>query len=93
MHVTFLIMIRMEIICRHATLNQLLYRLTTGLFISWALLSGGENCSCLFGVKGEEGELLLVVGSRVWKDAKKEDRTIVNHLHGVSSSTEVRRNV
>jgi hypothetical protein len=27
------------------------------------------------------------------KDAKKEDRTIFNHFHGVSSSTEARRNV
>jgi hypothetical protein len=29
----------------------------------------------------------------VRKDSKKEDRTIVNHFHGVSSPTETRRNV
>ncbi len=29
----------------------------------------------------------------VRKDTKKEDRTIVNHFHGVSSSVEARRNV
>jgi hypothetical protein len=76
MHVTFLIMIRMEIICRHATLNQLLYRLTTGLFISWALLSGGENCSCLFGVKSEEEELLMPGKVRGRIPRKKTDNDI-----------------
>jgi hypothetical protein len=38
-YVTLFIMIRMEIISRHVKLNQLLYRFTIGLFISWVYQS------------------------------------------------------
>jgi hypothetical protein len=55
---------------------------------------GGENYSFLLVVKTrkENGSFLFMVKCEE-KDAKKEDGTIVNHFHGISSSGEARRNL